>query len=152
MKRLILTGCSLIALVFVLRLSFLVSLVGGDSMQPTFQNGAWMLVWKGAYARQAPQRGDIVVSRYHGELIVKRVLGLPGEEVEIQDGRLLINGQLWPEPYRLQEGFANIGKGRLAQGKFALSGDNRSLPSRQMIASVASRDQILGKVIYAFHL
>ena len=152
MKRIILIGSGLIASVLVLRLFFLVSRVQGDSMLPTFHNGDWMLVSKRAFVRQAPQRGDIVVSHYRGELIVKRVLGLPGEEIEIKSGELLINGVLQREPYDLQMGPADVGRGTVAREKFALMGDNRGIPSRQMIAAVAPRDQIVGKVVYSFRL
>jgi signal peptidase I len=152
MKRIILIGSCLIASVFVLRLFFLVSRVQGDSMLPTFHNGDWMLVSKRAFARQEPRRGEIVVSHYRGELIVKRVLGLPGEQIEIQSGKLFINGVPQPEPYGLQMGSADVGKGTLAPGKFALMGDNRGIPSRQMIAAVAPQDQIVGKVVYWFRL
>src|SRR5262249_17813688 len=87
----------LICLLFVLRHHFSFALAIGDSMQPTLNSGDVLLVYRTAYAHVNPQRGDIILARVDDELVVKRVVGLPGEEVEVKSGALYINDVLIPE-------------------------------------------------------
>jgi len=105
-----------------------------------------------AYRAKDPQRGDIVVAREGNDLIVKRVVGLPGEEVELQQGKLYINQRPLAEEYDVEPGWLSLGKGRLLEDKYALLGDNRSVSSSVFVHTVVSKDQILGKVVYSLHL
>ncbi len=77
--------------------------VPSESMAPTLQVGDRMLNNKLAYYLSDPERGDIVVfediGKQKDEDTVKRVIGLPGDEISVEDGSLLINGELPYEPY-----------------------------------------------------
>ena len=78
--------------------------VSGDCMQPHLYTGERILVSKLAYTIQGPQRGDVVVFLYPRDprqTFVKRVIGLPGDTIAIQAGRVFIDGRLLPEPYRV---------------------------------------------------
>lgn len=76
--------------------------VQGQSMEPNLHTDQRLVVEKVSYRFHGPQRGDIVVIRVPSqgeELLIKRVIGLPGEMVEIRDGNVYIDGQLLDEPY-----------------------------------------------------
>jgi len=86
------------ALLIALAINFFVAqptLVRGYSMEPTLHQEERLLVEKLSYRFHAPQRGDIVVLKVAQEPIplVKRVIGLPGETVEIRQGKVYVNGQ-----------------------------------------------------------
>jgi signal peptidase I len=84
--------------------------------------------------------------------IVKRVIGLPGETVEVRRGCVAVNGVLLVEDYISERGPLDIAKGRLAGGKFAVLGDNRSLPPEQTVHSILAKDQIVGRVVWSIRL
>ena len=149
--RLALCG-GLLVILAVLRSNFELVIVEGASMQPAFRTGDLLLVYKRAYCRTEPHRADIVVARYRNDLIVKRVVGLPGEEVEVQRGSLLINGIPNIEGHGIEPGYLTIEKGKLFDGKFALLGDNRALPLPITIHAVVSKDDIIGKVVFSICL
>ena len=142
-------GLVAFAAVALLRVHFRLAVVTGDSMSQTFHTGDLLLVSRDAYRTANPQRGDVVVACHRKELIVKRVVGLPGEEVELKDGQLQINGTAVPEDYALEQGSLGVEKGRLFEGKFALLGDNRNLPLVQCVHAVVPKEAIVGKVIFS---
>lgn len=130
-----------------LRAHFCLCLVKGESMLPGLRSGDLLLVDRLAYRMAAPQRGDVVVARDRADLIVKRVVGLPGDEVELDRGRLYVNGRPLAEAYPVQPGALSLGKGRLFEDRYALLGDNRSLPVSLTVHAVVSKEQIVGKVV-----
>ena len=76
--------CALLLRIFVVE----GYIVQGDSMSPTLQNGDYVFVWKTAYLRHGPQRGDIIVAvpRQYSQKVVKRVTVMPGELYETASG------------------------------------------------------------------
>jgi signal peptidase I len=146
-KRLLILGATVIGLLLLVQSQFRLALVIGQSMRPGLHTGNLLLVNKRAYQYTPPRRGDIVLARYHGELIVKRVVGLPGEAVELKRGHLYVNGQPIAERHPIEPGPVDIASGRLFQGRFALLGDNRSLAAYQLVHAVVDKDQIIGKVV-----
>lgn len=137
---------ALIAGMLVARSHFKLVFVSGDSMLPTYKSGDLLLVYTTAYRAEAPERGDVVIARYQGELLVKRVAGLPGEEVEVRNGRLLINGT----PVRELEAEGrtqNVAKGKLLSNRFAILGDNRVLSAAITVQAVVGREDFVGKVV-----
>ena len=149
---LLVSGCGLVCVVVLLRLFFCLSIVTGASMLPTLQPGDLLVVNKWAYRKAAPRRGDLVVIRDHAELMIKRIVGLPGEEVEVVGGRLHVNGILIPELYGTNDGFLGIGKGRLLEGRFATLGDNRTAAPEVVVVPIISKAVIMGKVVVSAHL
>jgi signal peptidase I len=140
-------GGLLLSLVVAWRLQYALVLTVGTSMQPTLANGELLLVARRAYTRRSPQRGDIVVARYGNEFITKRIVGLPGERVELVDGELWIDGSPLPAPHETTPGRLTIAPGTLSPERYALVGDNRSQPTEQSVHAVVSRDQLLGRVV-----
>ena len=123
--------------------------VVGDSMLPTLKAADLLLVDERAYDHTQPRRGDIVVVRYPVGLVVKRLVGLPGEEVEVRYGRLYINGGLMKENHLINPGYLYVEKGNLLEGDFATLGDNRAVPPALAIHPIVTKADILGKVVLA---
>lgn len=121
--------------------------VSGVSMAPTYHEGDWILVARNTYRQTAPSRGDLVVARVGDELYLKRVVGLPGETVAVQEGRVFINDRPMATGEPDQTGLLTLGRGRLAADRYALLGDNRMLPCSATQHAIVSRAQIVGKVM-----
>jgi len=141
------TGIALFALGCLFQSRYQITVVSGESMLPTLKSGDLLLVDKRAYKRVEPDRGDIVVARRSGGLIVKRVVGLPGEEVKVKKGRLYINGGRMNEYHAIYPGYLDVGKGTLFPGDFATLGDNRAVPPLTAIHPIVTKADILGKVV-----
>ena len=146
-RRWLAIGILLLGLVLLLRSEFRLVIAVGESMRPTLESGDLLVVHQGAYRRSNPRRGDIVVVRHFGEWIVKRIVGLPGETLEVNRGTLLVNRQPLPENHRVMAGSLTIEPGRLREGRYALLGDNRDYAVSESIHAVVSLDQVLGKVV-----
>ncbi|MBI4236245.1 MAG: signal peptidase I [Chloroflexi bacterium] len=129
--------------------------VRGSSMEPTLQDGDLVLVSRAAYVRQAPQRGEIVLVRWpaDGPEYLKRIVGLPGEEVRVERGRVLIDGVPLVEPSLAPLGSdaaVRDGLWILGEDAYFLLGDNRadSLDSRAW--GPVSRRWIRGRAWYRY--
>ncbi len=143
-------GGALIALLLVLRVRFFLSIVQGESMLPSLRPGEVMLIDKHAYRSVTPSRGDMVIAHYHDGLIVKRIVGLPGEELEVKAGTLYVDGDPIAESHGIRKGLMAVGKGKLLAGSFATLGDNRML--LRAVHPILQKDQIVGKVVYVLRL
>lgn len=120
--------------------------VQGNSMFPTYHDGGWNYVNKLAYRHADPQRGDVVAIRMAGEheMLLKRIVGLPGETVAFGNGKLLINGKEIPEPYLKNHSPApDLTPVRLKPHQYYVIGDNRMLSDQGRI----DRDRIVGRII-----
>ena len=118
------------------------ALIVGNSMLPTLHTGEIVGVNKVIYLFQAPQRGDLVAAWTGKELMIKRVLGLPGDEVEVRDGMFYVDGLPLAETYPHCNDHSNIKRGRLGPSKFILAGDNRP----QSLIAIVNRDRIVGRL------
>lgn len=124
--------------------------VESSSMEPTLRPGQRLLVRRLHGARRV-DRGDVVVinSAEVGQVIVKRVIGLPGELIRMgQDGRVWVNGEELSEPYAWR-GFGSGGTFEVPTGSLFLLGDNRarSSDSRAWRQPYLPVDAVLGTVI-----
>ena len=126
--------------------------VTGDSMFPTYRNGQIKFVNKLAYLNNDPQRGDVVAVEYKGRevLLLKRVIAVPGETFQVEDGEILINGERISEPYAHGRIRATRGKAlgatdpiKLGPDEYMILGDNRELSEGYF----NKRNQIIGKVL-----
>jgi signal peptidase I len=142
----------IIGLLAIVHSHYQLAMVFGNSMRPGFQTGDLLLVSKTAYTTADPDRGDIVVARYANDLIVKRVVGLPGEEVALQHGHLYIDGYAVPERHAIEPGSLDISPGILFTGKYALLGDNRSMSIYQSVHAIVTKEQLVGKVVWSLSL
>ena len=126
----------------------------GDSMKPLLRNGDVVLVNRIVYNAMAPKRGDIIVFKPKGNendhYYTKRIIGLPGESVEIMENRVYINGKKLEEEYKTTD-IDDVGivdeKIQLAGDEFFVLGDNRanSEDSRNADVGNVKREYIYGK-------
>ncbi|HIC93572.1 MAG TPA: signal peptidase I [Anaerolineae bacterium] len=122
--------------------------IEGTSMEPNLHHGQYLVINKLAYRLHPPVRGDIIVFRYpHNPKrdFIKRVIGLPGERVEVKGGRVFINGQELDEPYPLKAGTYSWGPRILGPDEYFVLGDNRSNSSDSHSWGALPRANIIGK-------
>lgn len=122
----------------------------GDSMLPTLETGQFVLVERVTYRFSEPRRGDIVVFEYPRapqEDFVKRVIGLPGETVEIQGGSVYINGNPLVEPYVAGQQTLSYRPIRITLGadEYFVMGDNRAASSDSRTWGPLPRRNIIGR-------
>lgn len=127
--------------------------VNGDSMNVTLEDGDNLIVDKLSYRFKDPERYDIIVFPYRYQektYYIKRIIGLPGETVQIIDGMVYIDGEMLPESYgkEVME-YAGIASEpiELAEDEYFVLGDNRNNSSDSRDPSVGNvhKDQIIGK-------
>ena len=134
--------------------------IKGNSMQPNFPDGEYLLTDKVSYRFGEPERGDVIVFEppgSQGEEFIKRILGLPGEVVSLRGNMFYINGALVDESYiapdlptlpgnYLKEGAELI----VPQGQYFVLGDNRTHSSDSRAFGPIPKDRITGRawVIY----
>jgi len=117
----------LIALFIRVEVAKAVKIEAGPSMQPNMYQGYRLMTEKISYLFYLPKRGDVVIVNRPGAEVslVKRVMGLPGEIVEVQAGHVLINGQKINEPWVLYFGGPDYGPAQIPNGYIFIIGDNR---------------------------
>lgn len=128
--------------------------IRGTSMNETLRSGEYALVTRFDYRFGAqPQRGDIAECRFSGRsgTYIKRVIGLPGETVEITGGRLYIDGNPLSEPY-VSSPTADYSV-TLGEDEYLVLGDNRleSYDSRSPDMGLLSKDDFIGKVRFVIY-
>ena len=123
--------------------------VTGISMSPTYQDRSINFVNCLAYKRHEPQRGDVVSIRYAGKhlMLMKRIIGLPGESVGFEKGQVIINGNVLAEPYEKRSCDWSIPPVQLGADEYFVVGDNRTMPPQDHVFGVVTRDRILGRVL-----
>ncbi|MBA4543375.1 MULTISPECIES: signal peptidase I [Thermoactinomyces] len=130
------------------------SVVNGTSMQPTLQDGDRLLVNRFAFVLDQPKVGEVITFRDpsdHHRFLVKRVIGVPGDTIEIRNGQLYRNGKKVHEAYTdcpIEDG--NFGPIRVKRGTVFVMGDNRhryaSRDSRYSSVGLVPDDLLDGKV------
>ncbi len=101
--------------------------IDGSSMEPTLHDGEFVIINRIIYKLHPPQRGDVIVFMRDGRRdYIKRVLGLPGETIEIRQGQVFINGQLVPEPYIKEAGLYSMPPRTMGPDEYFVLGDNRN--------------------------
>ena len=146
-------GAVLIALLLRLFVFELVR-VDGPSMQPTLHKDQTVFVEKLSISRGKIDRFQVVIVRYPGRegAYVKRIVGLPGDIIEIrEDGHLYVNGALQEEPYILDSFIEmQFGPYTVPDGHYFVMGDNRnnSLDSRSAEIGPIAEDEIVGHALF----
>ena len=141
---------TLISLLIILPIRFYVAqpfFVRGASMEPSFQDGDYLVIDEISYRFSDPKRGDVVVFRVptgSAQFLIKRIVGLPGEVVVINGSMVIINEQELVEEY-LDESTPGDVRVVLGEKEFFVLGDNRdsSFDSRQW--GTLPRDNIVGR-------
>ncbi|MGI6001238.1 MAG: signal peptidase I [Candidatus Merdisoma sp.] len=127
--------------------------VSGESMENTLDDGDQLIVDKITYRFQDPERFDIIVFPFHykeNTYYIKRIIGLPGETVQIADGAIYINGEVLQESYGrevMQDPGIAAEPITLGEDEYFVLGDNRnqSSDSRDPSVGLIHRDEIIGR-------
>ncbi len=160
--REILETLILIALVYTLvNLATVRFYIEGPSMQPNFWAGQFLIVSRAHYLLGLPERGDIVVFDPPGDddqvddpLLIKRLIGLPGDHVEVREGSVYINGEPLGEPYLHDIGSPVRCSSQcdvvLGSGQYFLMGDNRNNSRDSRVFGAVDRHRIVGEAIVRY--
>ena len=119
--------------------------VNGSSMDPTLSDGEVMLLNKIGYTFGKINRFDIVVVNYNGDKLIKRVIGLPNEQLVYEDDTLYIDGRKIEEDYtrEVTEDFKTVTK--IADDCYFVMGDNRDNSSDSRVFGCVPKEDILGE-------
>lgn len=150
----------IIGIVFIAALSiryfiFQPFVVDGSSMEPNYHHGEYLFIEKVSYRLHVPNRGDVVVFKYPNNPTInyiKRVVGLPGETIRIEQGRVQVDGQLLNEPY-LEEGKQTLVNRNteatyeitIPDDKYFVLGDNRDHSSDSRDGWLVPQNYIVGR-------
>lgn len=124
--------------------------VEGSSMEPTIRDGSFHFCWRLSYLYSPPKRFDIVAFRFAGSrvMLLKRVIGFPGESIAFEDGRLLINGQPVEEPQQMYPSDWTLAPRTVNKHSLYVVGDNRGVDMAQHRFGQITKNRIVGKVIW----
>jgi signal peptidase I len=128
-------------------------IVSGASMQPTFQHGEYIIVDELSYRMSAPQRGDVIIFRYPRnpkEFFIKRIIGLPGEQVALSGNVITITKTDGTKESILEPYISNHGNGSnttysLKTEEYFVMGDNRPESSDSRTWGPLPRGNIIGR-------
>lgn len=151
---------ALVAIVSVLIIrNFLVQpfLVNGASMEPNFHNNDYLLVDEISYRFREPQRGEVIVFKYPGNkkyYYIKRIIGLPGEEIQVKNGKIVIFNQKNPEGFELKENYLPFKiitggkdeKVKISDNNYFVMGDNRQFSFDSRNWGALDKSEIIGLV------
>lgn len=148
----------IIALLIVVPIRYFIFqpfLVRGQSMEPTFEHGDYLIIDEISYRFRDPQRGEVVIFKYPrnpSQRYIKRIIGLPGETIEIKEGEISIfsNGKekILDESYYLPSNISTPGdlKINLDENEYFVLGDNRYASSDSRRWGPLPREDIIGRV------
>lgn len=150
------TKIVIIALVIVLPIRYFLFqpfLVRGQSMVPNLENGDYLIIDQLSYRLREPRRGEMIVFKFPkvpSQRYVKRIIGLPGETIEIRDGKVFVSGKALDEDAYLPDIAFTDNKGfkslTLADNQYFVMGDNRLASSDSRVWGPLPRQDIIGRV------
>ena len=148
---------ALLAILIVVPIRMFVAqpfIVSGASMDDTFENGQYLIVDQLSYYLHEPDRGDVVIFRYPkdpSKFFIKRVIGLPGDTVTIEDATVTIKNEEYPtglildEPYVTSMAVAAPLTEVLGPREYFVMGDNRDFSSDSRAWGVLQEERIIGR-------
>jgi signal peptidase I len=132
--------------------------IPSGSMEPTLQINDHLMIEKVSYHLQKPERGDIVVfnptdtlkqENYH-QAFIKRIIGLPGDTVEVKGGHVYINGEVITEDYIKEVPKYNYGPQIVPDDQYLVLGDNRNNSYDSHFWGFVPRENLIGKAFVRF--
>jgi len=177
-REIVETGLLAILVFLAVRASVQHYRVEGHSMDPTLDDGEFLLVNSLVYSKvdlnafgewvpfwdpaepderfvfHGPERGDIIVLHHRVQVenrdLVKRVIGLPGDTVEVRDGVVIINGRILEEPYITEPWGGNFDAKVMPPGQYFVMGDNRNNSLDSRIFGPVLIEDIVGKALVSW--
>lgn len=143
-----------LALIFVLPIRIFIFqpfIVQGVSMEPSLETGDYLIVDEITYRLREPQRGEMVVFSYPknpSQKYIKRIIGLPGETIEIKSGKIFVDGKLLNEDYlKTKEFYFKDEKIKLKEQEYYVLGDNRDFSFDSRNFGPVSKKYIIGRAL-----
>lgn len=127
--------------------------VEGQSMEPNLHDNQRLIIEKITYRFRSPQRGDIVILRLpnrNSDPLIKRVVGLPGETVEIANGQVLIDGKVLDEPYLNQYTYQGMPPRVVPPDEVFVLGDNRGFSNDSRAFGFVPYADIIGRAWFRY--
>lgn len=134
--------------------------VSGSSMYPNFHDGDYIITDKVTYKVSEPKRGDVVVFKNpkdETQDFIKRIMGVPGDTINVKNGHVYLNGKLLEEPFLKPEVITNPGfflqEGEsvtVPEGRLVVMGDNRSNSSDSREWGYITKEEIIGRVVIRY--
>jgi signal peptidase I len=132
--------------------------IPSSSMEPTLQINDRLIIEKMTYRFSEPARGDVIVfnatdalkAENFNEAFIKRIIGLPGDTVEVKEGNVIVNGKQLREIYIKEEPNYNYGPVTVPQGNYLVLGDNRNNSYDSHYWGFVPRDKIIGRAFVRF--
>jgi signal peptidase I len=154
LREVVITVIIAAAVFALLRLTVQSYTVVMSSMEPTFQQGDCIMVSKVSYRSSGPQRGDVIVFNppFDSQFpFIKRVIGLPGDIVEIKNGEVSINGTpLEENEYIAAEPNYTMSATEVSQNEYFVLGDNRNNSTDSSKGWTVPRENIIGKAWFTY--
>ena len=140
----------LAAVIFVLLQATIQSfIIIGSSMEPQFHEGQRLLISKIAYTFSEPERGDVIIfeppDKPDSAHLIKRIIALPGDTIEITDGVVYINEKAIDEPYIKAAPSYTMKCEEIPEGEYFVLGDNRNNSTDSHVWGTVPRENIIGK-------
>jgi signal peptidase I len=147
---------AVIALIIVIPIRMFIAqpfVVSGESMYPTFDNGEYLIVDELSYRLDGPHRGDVIIFRYPNDqkrFFIKRIIGMPNEEISINNGKITVinkenpNGFALNEPY-IYEPFDTTATYKTGDNEYFVLGDNRNRSSDSRVWGILPSKLIIGR-------
>jgi signal peptidase I len=118
------------------------------SMLPTLQEGDYVGIDRSAYSNRTPERGDLIVFKKKDQPdLLKRIIGLPGETIEVRDGKVLIDGTVIAEPYVEREPNYGMEPVIIEADHIFVLGDNRPNSSDSHVWGTVPISDIVGQIV-----
>lgn len=126
--------------------------IDGSSMEPNLHHGEFVIVSKVNYKIGEPERGDVVVFDFPRNITqeyIKRIIGLPGEEIKIEDGQVYVNGEALVEPYLKLEPHYE-GEWQVQENELFVLGDNRNNSSDSHNWGMVPMENVVGEALLVY--
>jgi signal peptidase I len=116
----------------------------GSSMSPTYSSGSLNFINRRSYSSHTPIRGDVIALKVEGEMLLKRIVALPGETIAIVNGEILVNGNALSDEFSGHKVPWEMDPVHLYPNEYFVIGDNRAAS----VFCKVDKEDILGKIVF----